>query len=172
MSNNKEHLITSNMKFAQNVARKKYSRNRFVSYDEIESAAYMGLVEAASRYDSEKNDEFAGYAYPRIVGAVCDYLRELRWGSRSAPVAVVEVEDYECRQDRKEGELFGKLTANLPDKSKMMVRLYYFENKKIREIAEEMNLHESRISQVLSHAKDVLKDFWRESEFELWAEVA
>ena len=52
------------------------------------------------------------------------------------------------------------------------MRLYYVENKKIREIAEEIGVHESRVSQVLSESRMRLKASWQDYESELWAEVA
>ena len=86
-------LITENLQFARNVARQKHGKYPFVSYDEIEAAAYMGLVEAAQKYNPELNDTFPGYAYPRIAGAIGDYVRELQWGTRANPVDREEISE-------------------------------------------------------------------------------
>lgn len=43
--------------------------------DDMKSAASEGLVQAAQRYDCNSQYKFSGYAYPRIRGAVIDYLR-------------------------------------------------------------------------------------------------
>jgi RNA polymerase sigma factor (sigma-70 family) len=167
-------LITENLQFARNVARQKYGKYPSVSYDEIESAAYMGLVEAAQKYDPELNDTFPGYAYPRIAGAIGDYVRELQWGTRANPVDREEINEEVVGKNNlaDDGEFFDKLTFNLNKSSKTVMRSYYVENKKIREIAEEMGVHESRVSQVLSESRMKLKASWQDYESELWAEVA
>ena len=169
-----DQLITDNLQYAKNVARQ--HRHSFVGYDEIEAAAFMGLVEAARKYDPEKNDEFAAYAYPRIVGAIRDYLRELRWGSRSNPVTVAEVYIYEeelCQpEERREDGFFDKLTVNLTKTNKTVMRQYYVDELKIREIATIMGVNESRVSQVLTESRVKLKRSWQARESELWAEVA
>lgn len=171
-----DQLITDNLQYAKNVARQRHKKHPFVAYDEIEAAAYMGLVEAARKYNPEKNDEFLAYAYPRIVGAIRDYLRELRWGSRANPVAVAEVYIYEeelCQaEERRNDGFFDKMTANLTKTNKTVVRQYYVEELKIREIATIMGVNESRVSQVLSESRVKLKQSWQARESELWAEVA
>ena len=47
--------------------------NRF---DDFVSAGYLGLVEAAGRFDAQANDNFQNYAYLRIRGAIIDSIRE------------------------------------------------------------------------------------------------
>ncbi|MFM1848713.1 MAG: hypothetical protein RL417_2187 [Pseudomonadota bacterium] len=45
-------------------------------HDEFVSAAYLGLVEAASRFDFSSGASFRSYAFLRIRGAVIDSIRE------------------------------------------------------------------------------------------------
>jgi len=45
-------------------------------YDDYLSAAYSGLVEAASRYDTETGVPFEKYAYLRVRGAIIDQIRQ------------------------------------------------------------------------------------------------
>lgn len=44
-------------------------------FDEYVSAGYLGLVEAAERYDSSHGKDFKSYAYLRIRGAIIDSIR-------------------------------------------------------------------------------------------------
>lgn len=43
--------------------------------DEFVSAGYLGLVEAASRFDPKRGREFKAFAFLRIRGAIIDYIR-------------------------------------------------------------------------------------------------
>jgi len=45
-------------------------------FDDLVAAGYLGLVEAAERYDEKLGKEFRSYAFFRIRGAVIDSLRE------------------------------------------------------------------------------------------------
>lgn len=45
------------------------------SFDELLSAAYLGLVEAAERFDAGAGYDFRAFAYFRIRGAVIDSIR-------------------------------------------------------------------------------------------------
>lgn len=45
-------------------------------YDDYLSAAYSGLVEAASRYDGTTGVPFEKYAYFRVRGAIIDHIRQ------------------------------------------------------------------------------------------------
>ena len=55
-----------------------------VSRDDMYSAATLGLVEAAHRYDPTKGAKFETFAYLRIKGAVMDCLRDSDWLGKSA----------------------------------------------------------------------------------------
>lgn len=46
-----------------------------VSFEELRSAGYEGLVEAAQRYDPSLGVPFTGFAHPRIRGAMIDLAR-------------------------------------------------------------------------------------------------
>ena len=53
-----------------------------VDLDDMVHAGILGLLDAASKYDSEKHVIFSGYAKHRIRGAIIDSLRQLDWASR------------------------------------------------------------------------------------------
>jgi RNA polymerase sigma factor (sigma-70 family) len=50
------------------------------SHDELESAAFMALVEAAQTFDPSRNVDFSTFARHRIWGALCDVRREALFG--------------------------------------------------------------------------------------------
>ncbi len=55
-----------------------------VERDDLESAAELGLVDAARNFDPSRGVQFKTFAYYRIRGAVYDAIRKMMWFSRSA----------------------------------------------------------------------------------------
>ena len=53
-----------------------------VELDDLTHAGIMGLFDAASKFDPEKQVTFGSYAKHRIKGAILDSLRQLDWASR------------------------------------------------------------------------------------------
>jgi len=53
-----------------------------VDLDDLIHAGVMGLFDAVTKYDSDKNVAFRAYAKHRIKGAILDSLRQLDWASR------------------------------------------------------------------------------------------
>lgn len=53
-----------------------------VDLDDLIHAGVLGLFDAVTKYDSEKNVAFHAYAKHRIKGAILDSLRQLDWASR------------------------------------------------------------------------------------------
>lgn len=164
-------LVLAHIPLAEKIAKWKKKKLSHVSLDELKSAAYMGLVEAASRYVPEKNDRFEAYASLRVLGAVRDYLRELAWGSRAKPLKAGEVEDLPAKTPAR-GDFFEGEMGTLPAVNKRVLRGYYVEEKKIREMADEMGVHQSRISQILSDSRSRLRIEWEGRKEELWPEAA
>lgn len=159
-----------------------YVVNRFiprlpgtVSEEELYSAGMMGLWKASQSYDSSKGAEFKTYAYHRIRGAILDELRALDFLPRSmrerareegvsAP-AVVGLPTNEdgseilLGEDEKESventDLHSALLSEmraLPEKMRLVMHLYYQEGMKMLDIANDLGLTESRVSQIHSNA--------------------
>src|SRR5436190_13951811 len=53
-----------------------------VDLDDLIHAGVMGLFDAVTKYDGEKNVAFHSYAKHRIKGAILDSLRQADWASR------------------------------------------------------------------------------------------
>lgn len=69
-------LVCAHLDMARRVAGKVARRARgLIDANEAESAAMLGLVEAAERYDDGRGIPFIAFAAPRIRGAVLDELR-------------------------------------------------------------------------------------------------
>ena len=74
LTENQRGLAAQYLPLAQGLARG-YRFGRFGEREELESTAYMALVEAAQKFDPKRNVNFATYARHRIRGALRDYQR-------------------------------------------------------------------------------------------------
>lgn len=80
---NRDVLIADHMTMARKMARRMSRRlPATVSREDIESAALLGLTEAASRYDKSRNEPFMAFATKRVRGAILDHLRRNDWLTR------------------------------------------------------------------------------------------
>lgn len=77
-------LITDNLELAKKIAKKAfYKKSCYFPLDILESHDYLGLIDAASKFDSSRDIVFSTYAYWRIHGAITDGLREEGWITRT-----------------------------------------------------------------------------------------
>jgi RNA polymerase sigma factor for flagellar operon FliA len=204
----------------------KYVVGKFMMYlpshidqEDLFESGILGLIEAAERFDADKNVKFKTYAFHRIRGAVLDYLRLQDWVPRSVRekdnliketyntleqelsrtphseeiaeamgiscsdldkmlvdinmCSMLYLEDISFGRDDdskikvnevvkdtktsgplsnleslEEQEVLERAITELPSKEKLVITLYYYEDMLLREIAEVMDLSESRISQL------------------------
>ncbi len=96
----RNELITMHLGMALKMARKMARRlPSTVSRDDVESAALLGLTEAATRYDTTRQEPFMAFAAKRVRGAILDHLRKndilsrrARQGARRVAEATRELE--------------------------------------------------------------------------------
>lgn len=176
-----QRLVEQYIPWANKLAnQKKRSLPKFIDLEEIKSAAYMGLVEAASRYKPELGIEFTTFSYPRIWGAIHDYLREQGWMKRGDYQQVIsldapsaESEDCTLRdtiEAKSEGdteECFEVITLNLDDQAKAVLRYYFIDEYSMKEVGDKFGVSESRISQLIKQYKTKIKSSWQEDRLRL-----
>ncbi|MCK9172823.1 MAG: FliA/WhiG family RNA polymerase sigma factor [Desulfuromonas thiophila] len=80
----RDALIQTNMPLVQLVVERLRAQvPGFVSRDDMVSAAMVGLLDAASRFDPTRGILFKTFAERRIRGAIFDEIRKMDWFSRS-----------------------------------------------------------------------------------------
>lgn len=99
----------------------------FIDEDDLKSYGMIGLIEAVERFDPEMGYKFSTFASKRVRGAIIDFLRELDWLPHSV------------RSDAKK-------IINEKDKLNGKNR-----DDNISELAEELEISESRIKKVLRY---------------------
>jgi RNA polymerase sigma factor for flagellar operon FliA len=145
-----------------------------------------GLSEAIDRYDPGYGTKFETYAIQRIRGKIIDELRKIQIKPRamandgSDPVyynvslnqPVDQEEGYllsetipnedespeHSAEINEEKELLIKAIKELPEKSRLVITLYYFEDLTYKEIAKVLHITVSRVSQIHSQVVKVLKE--------------
>lgn len=177
-------LVLTHMNIAETLAAKKKRRvPPSVTYDDLKSAAYLGLVDAAAKYDAAYGTPFDLYARVRIAGAIKDYLRECGWGPRGNPVIMGTIDaapndrpslaaTLSARPAREAGDLFVKLADRLAPAGRNALAAYYVEGLKMREVAARLGVSEGRVSQIISGSKKILRAAWGDRREDLWREVA
>lgn len=152
-----------------------YSKKKFlprhIDIEELKSAAYLGLVEAASRYD-EQRSAFSTFAYPRISGSINDYLRSL--GYFKVSLDSENDVDGNCLNDTVKSrpdhdnnfeEILEIATKDLGENAEDMLRCYCIDNLSMKEIGGRFDLTEGRISQLFSSYRKKIRTVCSRDEF-------
>lgn len=149
-----EKLVNDYIPLAKSLARR-FNPPRHVSRDEIQSAAYMGLVDAASKFDPCKGS-FANYASIRIVGEIKDHLKKSCIHDNMSSLEGHDVlfcdADSACSRD-----FFDFVCSKLGAIEEKVVRMYYVEDRTLKEIGDAQGVSESRVSQILSKCHKRIK---------------
>ncbi len=168
-------LVEQYVPLAKKLAyQKKKVLPRFIDVEDLRSAAYMGLVEAASRYDNTLGVAFSTYAYPRISGAIHDYLRQQGYVKdgcystvRSLDAMISDdaslVDMIASKEDTSAEECFDSMTVDLDDKAKSVLRHYFIDECSMKEVGQKFGVSESRISQLISEYKSHIQSRWHGS---------
>lgn len=160
---------------------KKKSLPRFIDIEDLRSAAYLGLVEAASRYNPDLGVCFSTFAYPRINGAIIDHLRDLGWmkkgdtcyiASLDAPVGDSEAcflgETIAAKEERTDQEeVLEVVSHGMDDQAKSVLRHYFIDELSMKEVGEKFGVTEGRISQLIKQYKDRIRDDWTEEDLRM-----
>jgi RNA polymerase sigma factor (sigma-70 family) len=169
-----QQLVEQYVPLANKLAyQKKRVLPKFIDIEELKSAAYLGLVEAASRFDQGLGIAFSTFAYPRIFGAIHDYLREQGWMKRgdnskmlSLDVPSSDGEDcmlrdlVESKPDGDVEECFEAITIKLDHQAKQVLRCYFIDEYSMKEVGEKFDVSESRISQLIKQYKKRIEEDW------------
>lgn len=159
LTNEQQSLVLQHMSFAEKIAKSQLRKTPpQVQYDELKSAAYMGLVDAATRYNGKSN--FESFARFRITGEIKDYLRSLRWDRNTNTLSSIP-EGYDVAAESEPenfDETLDDLTKNRVSLlAKSILRMYYGQRLPISQIAVKANLSDARISQLINQNVETIR---------------
>src|ERR687892_633984 len=146
-----------------------------VEEGDLVSYGLLGLIGAIERFDPDRDIKFETYAIARIKGSIIDELRAMDWvprsvrarardieraldelwtvqGSSGDQVALIDtIEDTagpapQSALDQSEmKEMIADAISRLPEREKLVITLYYYEELTLREIGEVLGVTESRV---------------------------
>lgn len=173
-------LVEQYIPLANKIAyQKKRSLPRFIDIEDLRSAAYLGLVEAASRYNPELGICFSTFAYPRINGAILDYVRSQGWLKRGDTCYIVSLDAplteescvlgdaIEAKEECNQEEIFEVISSDLDNQAKSVLRCYFIDELSMKEVGQKFGVSEGRISQLIKEYKDRIRDKWTETDLRI-----
>lgn len=157
-----------------------------VLVDDLWAYGCLGLIDAAKRFDPERGVKFKTFAQYRVIGAMHDGLREMDWMPRGLRAKVkagehpevhkfsldipcseqaesfsdpLEVPVNRSLQDATESrELAATAIKKVFGKHRAAIRKFFFEHKTMTQVGDEMGLTESRISQIVKEALEIMRE--------------
>lgn len=137
-----------------------------IGIEDLVSVGLIGLLEAASTYDKQKNPDFWLYAHPRVRGAMIDEIRSTRYFGRRVGLDYsfeefsFELHGSACYMPPVE---FGKRTTwvngieCLGARNRQIVSLYFIRGLALHRIGRLFDITESRAAQICSKSLTKLR---------------
>jgi len=184
-------LAESCLGLAKRIAmRKARTTPACITFDELLSPAYLGLVDASRKYKPDRGVPFSGYAGLRISGAIQDYLRARQWvNPRSRMENIPSIQSLDMRQPNGDyiptdehdqvsaasqlddarrqldtEEFFTIVVRCLSEKQRTIIRMYYIDGKYFNDIAEYLGISQSRVCQLHQKACKLIALRWGEQD--------
>ena len=151
-----EKLIVDYIPLANKLAwQKSMTTPKSVTFDELKSAAYMGLVDAAIKFKPALGS-FSNYAKIRISGSIKDHLRHL---SNYGSIRPVRENDafFSDNDEISTNDFFDFVASKLEESDGNLLKMYYLEQKTLKEIGVSRGVGESRVSQIISKCHKKLR---------------
>ncbi len=130
----RDALIQDHMKLVPQIVRSFHSLlPNHVDRSDLESAGYVGLVDAAGKFDPSKHIQFKSYAQFRIRGAIVDSLRATDWSPRQLRRQGREIEramqmiSHRCGRSATDVEVATELGLDLEQYHDLLAQLHGLE---------------------------------------------
>lgn len=160
-------LIEAYLPLAHKLAfeKKKHLPNN-IDFEDLKSAAYYGLVDAAVKFNNEKSNFFGAYAKFRILGEIYDFVRKSYLNQKRYSVSLDEDDDNgetlasnlpQGEPCKDFNEIFDEATKTLSNQNKKIIMMYFLDDLSLKEIGRKIGVSESRVSQILKQSKEEIR---------------
>ncbi len=119
---NKSAMVVQYLPMIHHVAKKISSHlPSHIEYDDLVSNGVIGLLDAAKKYDPDRNNKFKTYAEFRVRGSILDALRSQDWIPRSIRDKAKRIDkvtrslEQKLARPPKEREIAGELQVSLEE---------------------------------------------------------
>lgn len=161
-----KQLVLDHIGLAESlVLDKSYLARGSIQIGELRSAAYMGLIEAAIRFNPSLGNKFTTYAYPCIIGAINNHVRMISEWSHQSKQKVPRHSYIELTPELDSQETINSLLRPLENQEKYICKKHYLEGYTMKEIGEDLFLTESRISQILKKSRKKMYNELKEENY-------
>ena len=156
----KTDLIQDYMPLAYSAASKMYSEK--AEWEELVSVAALGLCEAASRHESGRNNGFAAFATPYIMGYLKNHLNPERNGTMNTTVDAFIPDGADLISDTPEENdvklrLYGAIEM-LTDKQKFVVERVCLEGYTQEQVSDMMGVSREAVKKLQHKATVALRE--------------
>jgi len=124
-----------------------------VTFEEVRSAAYYGLADAAHRFDPGRGIPFVSYAKIRISGEIGDLFRGVKYDSAEPDDVVGE----SLNDPVETKDFFDFVKSHLGESEGKMLEMYYVDGRSLKEVGRLNGVSESRACQIFKRCHSRLK---------------
>lgn len=181
MDKAKEKLVLKHITLADKIAIQMFPKlkNKY-SLDELKSSAYLGLIDAAEKYEINNNKPFENFARKRIKGSILDEVKDdkrynvKRGVPHEQPIqslnstccnesskSIAYIDLVQAKEDCFEDLLINyeieKLLSCLDHKERELIDMYYFQCLTHEEIAQILKVHRTTITKALKKIIEKIK---------------
>lgn len=150
----RENLIVRYLSLAEALAKKSFrSAPRGILLADLISVAYVGLVDAANKY--QPGFSFVTYAFYRINGEISSFIRsEVRFRRKNVSIDAENAQGGCLRdglEDHRAKNTFDVLIERLNPIGKQLLVWYYIDRMTMTEIGEKLGVKQPRVSKLLRY---------------------
>lgn len=163
---NRNNLVLHYLGQVDQLAKRQHRRipSRQCTIADLVSYGVVGLIEAIDRYNAQLG-EFQSYASRRVVGAMLDGLREMKWSQRRSQVQVkTNVDLYPLDTDSRsirtvdDRDELEHAFRNLDRREFFVAIAYYLHERSQNRVAEYLGCSRSTVGRILSKIEDVFQE--------------
>ena len=175
LTETQKQLVEEHLLYAENYAGKFRKRlPKFISFDELKCATYMGLVKAAKGYEESKTTHFCKYASVIIHYEVIEFLREGRWGQKRRQTSISNMKSIYTEGNSKKTildnsigdediqhndveEVFNNFRKYVSEREFTLLWDCYINKRNAEQISKTESVSASRIRQIIERAVNKIK---------------